>query len=68
MTSRPVRAKPSADEMKWKAREAMDVLRRAEEVKRDKTLMAHVKKMHADTAKAIEVSIKPVTVKKVAKK
>lgn len=61
---RPSSPKPSAEDMKWRAREAMDTLRRAEEVKRDKALMAHVKKMHADTAKAIEISVMPVRAKK----
>lgn len=31
------------DEMKWKAQDALSTLRRAEEIKADKTLMSHVK-------------------------
>lgn len=55
--------KPSDEEMRWKAREAMDTLRRAEEFKRDKHLMRHVAKLHEATGKAIEISVKPVHLK-----
>lgn len=38
------------DEMKWKARDAVDTLKRAHEIKNDPHLMAHVQK-HAKTEK-----------------
>lgn len=45
------------EERRWEARAALDTLRRAEEIKRNKTLMREVKKAHAEQAKAINVVV-----------
>ena len=39
----PPMAVKSDEDMKWKAQDALHTLRRAEEIKSDKTLMHHVK-------------------------
>ena len=42
-----------AEDMKWKARNAMEDIARAEEHKKDKGLMKEVKKRVKETAKAV---------------
>jgi len=45
---------PSAvDDMKWRAKDALHTLTRAEEIRRDKPLMAHVKKHAREEMKSM---------------
>lgn len=48
-----VNVAPSYDDMKYRARDALSTLTRAEEIKRDKSLMPHVKKEARLQAKAL---------------
>lgn len=52
ITSRPA-ALPANEEMQYKAREALHVIHKAEECRRDKELMKHVKKLAKSQMKAI---------------
>lgn len=55
----PIATAPAHDEMKYRARDALSTLTRAEEIKRDKTLMPHVKKEARLQAKALEKVCSP---------
>ena len=46
-------AAPAYDEMKYRARDALNTLTRAEEIRRDKPLMAHVKKHAREEMKSM---------------
>lgn len=49
----------SAEDMKWRAKDALHTLTRAEEIRRDKPLMAHVKKHARDEMKAMSKVCSP---------
>jgi hypothetical protein len=53
-------AMPSpVDDMKWRAKDALNTLTRAEEIKRDKGLMKHVKCEARNQAKALSKVCSP---------
>lgn len=44
---------PAAEDIKWRAKDAMHTIARAEEHKKDRELMKHVKQMAKQTMKAV---------------